>query len=164
MNKSLCYASLLLGLLPSTMNAADQIGYRSISVTEESGKVSYFRLAERPRMTFTSNEVAISCEDGTSVTFPNDSRLTFAFTEDIPTSAIGTEITEMPIFSLASGTTLEVSGLSTGAMVTIHCASGICVCSGIADGNGNISLPLPGETGIFIVTTSDNNSFKFIKK
>ena len=133
-----------------------------IKVSGKTGESTYFKLSDKPTVTFTTNKLVITAGSQT-VEYPLTEFRSFEFA-DPSTNGIGAVSSQnenQAVFSF--GEDVRGEGLQPGSRVSIFNVSGQLVVSATVNADGAVSLPLNGQTGVFIVK-STSRTFKFIKK
>lgn len=133
-----------------------------VKVSGKTGESTYFKLSDKPTVTFTTNKLVIKAGSQT-VEYPLTEFRSFEFA-DPSTNGIGavpSQNESQAVFSFAEDVRGE--GLQPGSRVSIFNVSGQLVVSATVNADGAVSLPLNGQTGVFIVK-STSRTFKFIKK
>ena len=133
-----------------------------VKVSGKTGESTYFKLSDKPTVTFTTNKLVIKAGSQT-VEYPLTEFRSFEFadpsTNDI--GALPSQNESQAVFSF--GEDVRGEGLQPGSRVSIFNVSGQLVVSATVNADGAVSLPLNGQTGVFIVK-STSRTFKFIKK
>lgn len=133
-----------------------------VKVSGKTGESTYFKLSDKPTVTFTTNKLVIKAGSQT-VEYPLTEFRSFEFA-DPSTNGIGavpSQNESQAVFSF--GEDVRGEGLQPGSRVSIFNVSGQLVVSATVNADGAVSLPLNGQTGVFIVK-STSRTFKFIKK
>lgn len=133
-----------------------------VKVSGKTGESTYFKLSDKPTVTFTTNKLVIKAGSQT-VEYPLTEFRSFEFA-DPSTNGIGavpSQNENQAVFSFDEDVRGE--GLQPGSRVSIFNVSGQLVVSATVNADGVVSLPLNGQTGVFIVK-STSRTFKFIKK
>ncbi|MGP1469352.1 MAG: T9SS type A sorting domain-containing protein [Hoylesella shahii] len=133
-----------------------------VKVSGKTGESTYFKLSDKPTVTFTTNKLVITAGSQT-VEYPLTEFRSFEFA-DPSTNGIGavpSQNESQAVFSF--GEDVRGEGLQPGSRVSIFNVSGQLVVSATVNADGAVSLPLNGQTGVFIVK-STSRTFKFIKK
>ena len=133
-----------------------------VKVSGKTGESTYFNLSDKPTVTFTTNKLVIKAGSQT-VEYPLTEFRSFEFA-DPSTNGIGavpSQNESQAVFSF--GEDVRGEGLQPGSRVSIFNVSGQLVVSATVNADGAVSLPLNGQTGVFIVK-STSRTFKFIKK
>lgn len=133
-----------------------------VKVSGKTGESTYFKLSDKPTVTFTTNKLVIKAGSQT-VEYPLTEFRSFEFA-DPSTNGIGavpSQNENQAVFSF--GEDVRGEGLQPGSRVSIFNVSGQLVVSATVNADGAVSLPLNGQTGVFIVK-STSRTFKFIKK
>ena len=133
-----------------------------VKVSGKTGESTYFKLSDKPTVTFTTNKLVITAGSQT-VEYPLTEFRSFEFA-DPSTNGIGavhSQNENQAVFSF--GEDVRGEGLQPGSHVSIFNVSGQLVVSATVNADGAVSLPLNGQTGVFIVK-STSRTFKFIKK
>ena len=133
-----------------------------VKVSGKTGESTYFKLSDKPTVTFTTNKLVITAGSQT-VEYPLTEFRSFEFA-DPSTNGIGavpSQNESQAVFSF--GEDVRGEGLQPGSRVSIFNVSGQLVVSATVNADGAVSLPLNGQTGVFIVK-STSRTFKFIQK
>ena len=133
-----------------------------VKVSGKTGESTYFKLSDKPTVTFTTNKLVIKAGSQT-VEYPLTEFRSFEFA-DPSTNGIGavpSQNESQAVFSF--GEDVRGEGLQPGSRVSIFNVSGQLVVSATVNADGAVSLPLNGQTGVFIVK-STSRTFKFIQK
>ena len=133
-----------------------------VKVSGKTGESTYFKLSDKPTVTFTTNKLVIKAGSQT-VEYPLTEFRSFEFA-DPSTNGIGavpSQNESQAVFSF--GEDVRGEGLQPGSRVSIFNVSGQLVVSATVNADGAVSLPLNGQTGVCIVK-STSRTFKFIKK
>lgn len=131
-----------------------------VKVVDANGAATYFKLAEKPVVSFSATSLVLTTTQGT-VEYPIADYRSFEFAD--PTDGINPAETTFgtPIFSF--GETLSGEQLQPGTPVVVYDSKGRIVGQQNADAQGRVAIALGNTAGIFIVKTA-TKSFKFIKK
>ena len=131
-----------------------------VKVVDANGAATYFKLAEKPVVSFSATSLVLTTTQGT-VEYPIADYRSFEFAD--PTDGINPAETTFgtPIFSF--GETLSGEQLQPGTPVVVYESTGRIVGKQNADAQGRVAISLGNTAGIFIVKTP-TKSFKFIKK
>ena len=150
------FRTFAVTLLLSAATAAD-----FVKVTDKAGAATTFALSEKPTVTFTADKLVLKAGSQT-VEYPLADMVTFEFA-DQPTgiSTAGGEET-YAVFSFSSSS-VRGEGLKPGSRVEVYTVNGQLVSSARVSQSGSVEAPLNGQTGVFIVKSS-NKTFKFINK
>ena len=133
-----------------------------VKVSGKTGESTYFKLSDKPTVTFTTNKLVITAGSQT-VEYPLTEFRSFEFA-DPSTNGIGAVPSQNENQAvLYFGEDVRGEGLQPGSRVSIFNVSGQLVVSATVNADGAVSLPLNGQTGVFIVK-STSRTFKFIKK
>ena len=122
------------------------------------GNTANFLLADKPKITFTAQQMNIVSESF-SMEFDRSDVKNFHFVKDDATSV------EAPVEPNAKveGNTLMLSDIDDGTAIVIYNTSGLPVKHAVAVG-GNCTVSLDDiASGLYIVTFN-NTTFKFLKK
>ena len=132
-----------------------------VKVTDKAGAATTFALSEKPTVTFTADKLVLKAGSQT-VEYPLADMVTFEFA-DQPTgiNTAGGEETHA-VFSFSSSS-VRGEGLKPGSRVEVYTVNGQLVSSARVSQSGSVEVPLNGQTGVFIVKSS-NKTFKFINK
>ena len=154
--KKIFLTLLLLLLIAFKASAAAD---NTVLVVElRDGSATNFLLADKPKVTFTAEQMNIvSC--AFSMEFDRADVKNFHFVNDDATSV------EAPMEPNAKveGNTLMLSGIDDGTAIVIYNTSGLPVKHAVAVG-GNCTVSLDDiASGLYIVTFN-NTTFKFLKK
>lgn len=132
-----------------------------VKVSDKDGKPTLFALSDRPEVTFSTSELIITTAKET-VNYPLTSLLTFELIDNDPTSINNINANQENIL-FSFGDIIKGSGLAPGSRVSVFTINGQTISNTTVDNNGQASLDLNGQTGIFIIKT-ESKTFKFTKK
>lgn len=150
------FLTLLLLLLVAFKASA--IERNTLVVELRDGNTANFLLADKPRITFTAQQMNIVSESF-SMEFDRSDVKNFHFVKDDATSV---ETLVKPDAKVADNTLL-LNGVDEGTLIVIYNANGMVVKQAAAV-DGNCSVSLDGlATGVYIVTFN-NTTFKFLKR
>lgn len=160
MKRFLLSGFMALSLLPfsTRISAANYV-----KITDSTGQSVTFALSEKPKVTITATNLAITTASDT-LYYPLTQYRKFELTDNettsisTPTEANGNNI----VVRLGQGNLL-FEGLEPGSGVTAYTIDGSLAGSTKASSNGNATLNLNGQKGIIIVKTN-NKTFKFLNK
>lgn len=151
--------ALTMLLLPST-TWADTV--KCLVLTESSGTVSKFALADSPIVTYEGNDLVVACNEQTLTIGLEGLKLGFGEMEATSINGIAADGSEK-VRSLFSFGVAQFEGLQPGASVWVYSISGNCLETAKADDNGRVEVSLNNlPKGIYIIGTP-TRSFK-IKK
>ena len=114
------------------------IAANHVKVSGKSGESTFFALADKPTVTFTTNKLVITAGKQT-VEYPLNEFRSFEFADP-------------------SSTGIDTAPSSTDGQAVFS-----FVVSATVNTDGSVDLPLNGQTGVFIVK-STSRTFKFIQK
>ncbi len=138
------------------------IAANHVKVSGKTGESTFFALADKPTVTFTTNKLVITAGKQT-VEYPLNEFRSFEFADPsstgIDTAPSSNE--SQAVFSFDQS--VHGEGLQPGSRVSIFNVSGQLVVSATVNTDGSVDLPLNGQTGVFIVK-STSRTFKFIQK
>lgn len=151
---------MALSLLPfsTRISAANYV-----KITDSTGQSVTFALSEKPKVTITATNLAITTANDT-LYYPLTQYRKFELTDNettaisTPTESNGSNI----VVKMGQGTLL-FEGLKPGSGVAVYNVGGSLTGSAKASSNGNATLNLNGQKGIIIVKTN-NKTFKFLNK
>lgn len=151
---------MALSLLPfsTRISAANYV-----KITDSTGQSVTFALSEKPKVTITATNLAITTANDT-LYYPLTQYRKFELTDNettaisTPTGSNGNNI----VVKMGQGTLL-FEGLKPGSGVAVYNVGGSLTGSAKASSNGNATLNLNGQKGIIIVKTN-NKTFKFLNK
>ena len=149
---------LIVLLLLVAFKASAAADNTSLVVELRDGSTTNFLLADKPKVTFTAEQMNI-VSSAFSMEFDRADVKNFHFVNDDATSV------EAPMEPDAKveGNTLILSGIDDGTAIVIYNTSGLPVKHVVAVG-GNCTVSLDGlAAGVYIVTFK-NTTFKFLKK
>jgi hypothetical protein len=153
------YVSLLAFttlLLPST-TWADTV--KCLVLTESSGIVNKFALADSPIVTYEGNDLIVTCKDQTLTIGLEGLKLGYGEMETSNINNIVVDGSEK-LRSLFSFGVAQFEGLQPGTSVRVYSISGKCLDTVKADGNGRLVVSLNNlPKGIYIIYTP-TRSFK----
>ena len=154
--KKLFLTLLLLLLVAFKASAAAD---NTVLVVElRDGSTTNFLLADKPKITFTAQQMNIVSESF-SMEFDRSDVKNFHFVKDVATSV---ETPVKPDAKVADNT-LMLSGIDDGTAIVIYNTSGLPVKHAVAVG-GNCTVSLDDiASGLYIVTFN-NTTFKFLKR
>ena len=154
--KKLFLTLLLLLLVAFKASAAAD---NTVLVVElRDGSATNFLLADKPKITFTAQQMNIVSESF-SMEFDRSDVKNFHFVKDAATSV---ETLVKPDAKVVDNTLL-LNGVDEGTVIVIYNANGMVVKQA-ATVDGNCSVSLDGlATGTYIVTFN-NTTFKFLKR
>ncbi len=146
-------------LLPGSLQAANS-NEQLLVLTQTDGNVSKFALADEPVITYSGNDIVVTCGDAVLQTsMANVESVTFEKGEPTSISEMRTKDVT-PSFSF---NTASFEGLQAGAAINVFSIEGKMVSSSKADAEGKASIDMGNlPTGVYILRTP-NKSFK-IKK
>lgn len=124
-------------------------------------RLSYV-LADRPKVTFDDTRLYVN-----AAAVDDDYELAsvhkFLFGKGEPTSIAGVSAGESRL-TYVDGENVGLSGLASGANVSLFDASGACLGVVRADNNGNACFSLAGrKAGVYVVAIEGSRSFKILK-
>ncbi len=151
-------ALLFMGL-PAVMHAETK-EYLVVHLNN-GGSVNYV-LEQTPTVTFTPASLHVE-----SATLSDDHTLSevshFTF-EDLDLSALPC-LTANDSRITVTDSQVKLEGFTPGASVNLADAQGIVYAGGVVDGNGTVILDISRvPNGVYIISTTDNKSFKIFKK
>ncbi len=160
MKRFLLSGFMALSLLPfsTKISAANYV-----KITDSTGQSVTFALSEKPKVTITATNLAITTANDT-LYYPLTQYRKFELTDNettaisTPTESNGSNI----VVKMGQGTLL-FEGLKPGSGVAVYNVGGSLTGSAKASSNGNATLNLNGQKGIIIVKTN-NKTFKFLNK
>ncbi len=152
-------ALMALLLLPASLRAADGNG-QLLVLTQTDGNVSKFALSDAPVITYSGNDIVVTCGDAVLQTsMANIEAVTFGKGE--PTAI--NEMRKEDVVPSFSFNTASFEGLQAGAPITIYSLDGKMMSGAKADVEGKARIDLSDlQKGVYILHTP-NKSFK-IKK
>lgn len=147
---------LLLSMAGVSAMAAD---YVHVKVSDVDGTATFFALADKPVVSFTSDFLVLTTKKQT-VQYPIADYRKIEFTEATGITSVDAS-SKTGIFTI--GSSLKGEQLPAGRKVTVYAVNGEVIGSATASQCGTVEIPLNGKSGIFIVKTY-SKTFKFIVK
>lgn len=157
MRKILPSILLLLGLF-GRANAAET---NALVVSLGTGGEVVYLLDSKPVLSFSGAELTVTCQSERLTLKLSDVRR-FSITKREATGISPVASSSVPSSFSVKGDLLSVCGLPVGAAVRIYSLGGQLLSSGVADGDGNVSLRLPAQGKALVVKTPVSN-FKILK-
>ena len=144
-------------LLLSSKTWADTV--KCLVLTESSGTVNKFALADSPIVTYEGNDLVVTCKDQTLTIGLEGLKLGYGEMETTSINDIIVDGSEK-VRSLFSFGVAQFEGLQPGANIRVYSISGNCLETAKADGNGRVEVSLNNlPKGIYIINTP-TRSFK----
>lgn len=125
----------------------------------KSGNTYNFLLADKPVMTFESEELVVNGDSETSYSIKNVEKFYF-MNELTKVEQLSSE--EIRIVSLDDAT-IQLQNLDKQAVVTLVNVSGMVISSSKANEDGTVTVSLPTAKGVYILSVA-GKSFKIIRK
>lgn len=155
--KKITYLLLFFLLSATGLSAEEQT---TLIVNLRDGTVASFELSEKPRITFTADEMQVISSTG-ETTFMRTDIKNYLF--GATTTVIDKITTDDSIFTVKENM-LTLVGLPAGSAVTIFTTEGICVVNGQANDDGNFTHSLNSlSAGIYLINYN-NRTIKYLRK
>ena len=158
----LTMAALLL--IPGPARAEDFIEVQFLVLTQTDGTVSKFAMNKAPELTFSGNQLVVSCEgDELSTDLSDVDNYTFV-TEQIPTPVKPITIKDGKTTPDVVFHNAQITVMKPGAHVTVYDINGKALYTLNADAEGKAQIDLSNlPKGIFVLRTP-TKSFKMVNR
>ncbi|MBQ0156788.1 MAG: hypothetical protein KBT22_09480 [Bacteroidales bacterium] len=150
------FTSLLLACMASGMYAESK--YMTIELNN--GLLFSFLLDENPVITYENESLLVNKDEKTTYSF--DDIKNYHFTEDDQTAAKMTIANTLEIVKL-DDETIEIKNAEANCNVAIYSVDGIIVDKAKANAEGNATVKMPNQAGVYVVVAG-KQSFKIIRK
>lgn len=154
MKKALISTLILCALTMAAGHAENKA--EALVIELASGETATFILEERPRLTFTGEELTITSGDyETSYPLASLQRYTFKFAES---SGITQSADKSQTITQTAGH-IRLDGLSPGTQIKTFSVNGILVASDAADSNGSATISVSNlPKGVYIIKYGDKST------
>lgn len=148
----------LLSLACMSFGANAESNY--MTVEKNNGSLISFLLADNPVITYNEGNLVINKDAKTTYSFEDIKN--YHFTEKNETGVESVSSIALRIVWIDDAT-IQVQNAEAGAAVTVTAISGVVVSTSKADVEGNATVELPNNVGVYVLTAG-NQSFKIIRK
>ena len=160
MKKKVVNLLALVALLLPSSAMADPV--KCLVLTESSGAVSKFALADAPVLTYSGSDLVVSCSGQTMTVGLEGLKLSFGEMETTRIEAVKDGVKDADRLQFSFGEA-SFEGLTPGALVSVYAIDGKMVTKVKADQDGRASVSLMSlPNGVYVLRTP-SKSFK-VKK
>ena len=153
----LIVAAIVAATVTTPLHAED-----GVELLLKSGNVITFLFSERPTLLI-GESLTVSCSNRTVA-------YDYSQVRSLKRASVTTALPHIPNAGSKQMTfridenAVEVSGAKPGGRVAIYSADGRMNASAVCGSDGTVSIPLPGQKGIYIIKAGGNISYKLIRK
>lgn len=131
-----------------------------MTIELNNGLLFSFLLDENPVITYENESLLVNKDEKTTYSF--DDIKNYHFTEDDQTAAKMTIANTLEIVKL-DDETIEIKNAEVNCNVAIYSVDGIIVDKAKANAEGNATVKMPNQAGVYVVVAG-KQSFKIIRK
>ncbi len=152
---------MAIAFVASSFGVFAQVSH-SLLVNFKDGKVVEYAFSDMPTVMFSGDNLEIISETGNDLPQPAADLKNFTFkTNGAGVEAVGEK---SHVVVRYDGATLAISGLSAASVVNVYSVAGTLCKNAKADADGAVSLDVRDLASGVYVASSQEHTFKFIKK
>lgn len=147
-----------LSLIGATFSSYAEANYMTVEKTD--GTLISFKLADNPVITYEGGNLEINKDEKTTYSFDDIKNYHFTSNDE---SAVSTFSANVLKIVKIDDETIEVQNTVANSDVTLTAVNGIVVLKLKANADGNATVKMPKNAGVYVLS-ANNKSFKIIRK